>query len=107
MKRSITNSSFEFQEFIKGVRLKNDEILVSFDVKLIVKIVHEKWNIIQNYTSITKRVFENLLKFIFIDCYYFSYEEKFYRAKFGVALSDPDPLSPILADLVLEKLIDD
>jgi hypothetical protein len=107
-------NSFEFQKFIKGVRLKNDEILVSFDVKslftnldpeLIVKIVHEKWNIIQNYTSITKRVFENLLKFIIIDCNYFSYEEKFYRAKFGVAMGDP--LSPILADLVLEKLIDD
>jgi hypothetical protein len=67
------------------------------------KIVHEKekWNIIQNYTSIRKRVFENLLKFIIIDCNYFGYEEKLYRVKFGVAMGDP--LSPILGDLVLEN----
>jgi hypothetical protein len=88
--------------------------MVIFDVKsLFTNLVPELIFLINTKNGIsykilwysTERVFENVLKFIIIDCNYFSYEEKFYRAQFGVAMGDP--LSPILADLVLGKLIDD
>lgn len=106
------NNSYMFQEFVVNQRIPDGNILISLDVKslftniplkLVLEIVNEKWNQIKNFTKIVKTSFIKLLK-ICIKANYFVYEDIIYTQKFGMPMGSP--LSPVLGDLVMERLLD-
>jgi hypothetical protein len=112
-KYNIKNS-FDFKTFVDSVNLDDPTLeLVSFDVKsmftnipldLVLDIVNERWHEIKSHTKLPKKWFLTLLKFSIFDCNYFMGDDNFYRQKSGLAMGSS--LSPILSDLVLEKLFD-
>jgi hypothetical protein len=112
-KYNIRNS-FDFKKFMDSIAIEDTYLeLVSFDVKsmftnipldLVLDIVNERWHEIKGFTKLLKKWFNILLKFCIFDCNYFLGNNKFYRQKSGLAMGLS--LSPILSDLVLEKLFD-
>jgi predicted GIY-YIG superfamily endonuclease len=107
-------SSFDFKSYIDNVKLTDENTkLVSFDVSslftnvpidLVFQIVDEKWSEIKKYTKIPKYAFLDLLKFCIIDSNFFMYKDQFFKQKYGLAMGSS--LSPVLSDLVLERLFD-
>lgn len=103
--------SFTFVEKIKNVTLPPEYVLVSFDVVslftnipklLVVHDVIENWKDIQHHTDIDLSHFLELIEFC-LDNSYFSFRGKFYLQTFGTAMGSP--ISPILADVVMETLL--
>ncbi|XP_062713674.1 uncharacterized protein LOC134290533 [Aedes albopictus] len=83
LRKSLTSKynikdSFEFCQYVNNICLPTGHILVSFDV-------------VSLFTSIPKD--------------YFSFEGAYYIQKFGTAMGNP--LSPIIADLVMEDILDE
>ena len=67
-------------------------------------IVEEKWNIIGEYTKIEKNLFLRILRFCIVENRYFKYNNKIYIQKKGLPMGSP--ASSIVADIVMEKLLD-
>jgi len=63
--------------------------------------INNRWTHISKGCSIPKEEFLKALKLI-IDSTYFSFNDKFYRQKFGTPMGSP--LSPIIADVVLQDV---
>ncbi|XP_053686607.1 uncharacterized protein LOC128736152 [Sabethes cyaneus] len=88
-------------------------VLVSFDVvslftciprDLIMAAVRNNWNSIEKNTTIKNiDIFSNLIDFN-LSSSYFVYRGTYFRQKSGTAMGNP--LSPALADLVMETLLD-
>jgi Reverse transcriptase (RNA-dependent DNA polymerase) len=105
-------NSFDFKTFVDSIQIPDSSLeLVSFDVKslftnvpldLVFQIIDEKWSEIKLYTRLPKKWFIRLLTFCIVDCNYFIFKDNFYKQKEGLAMGSS--LSPILSDLVLEKL---
>ncbi|XP_058821140.1 uncharacterized protein LOC131683307 [Topomyia yanbarensis] len=104
--------SFTFCEYINTITLPPDYILVSFDVvslftcipkSLITHNIIYNWNNIKQHTNINLDLLLEIVEFC-IDSSYFKFDDKYYRQIFGTAMGNP--LSPVLADLVLEGLLD-
>lgn len=104
--------SFSFCTFINSVRLPENHILVSFDVTslftciprdMIPGIIIERWEEIKKHTHINLDLFLEIVNFC-LECSYFSYRGNYYKQIFGTAMGSP--LSPIIADLVMESLLD-
>jgi Reverse transcriptase (RNA-dependent DNA polymerase) len=112
-KYNIKNS-FDFKNYIDSITIDDDTLeFVSFDVKsmftnipldLVLDIINERWYEIKEFTKLPKKWFMSLLKFSIFECNYFLGNDKFYSQKSGLAMGSS--LSPILSDLVLEKLFD-
>lgn len=105
--------AIEFKSKIKNINIEDDETLISFDVvslfpsvpvNLALKIISEKWNILEGYTCIPKDFFLELVKFCIKDSRYFKYDEKFFEQTKGMPMGSP--ASPIIADIVMEELLD-
>lgn len=105
--------SLQFKDRIKNERIQNHEKLVSFDVvslfpsipvDLALRIIEEKWSIIEKYTNINKSLFIDILKFCVEENRYFKYEDKIYVQQRGLPMGSP--ASPIVADIVMEELLD-
>jgi len=95
---------------LHNVSLTDDEVLVSLDVTslftnvpvdLVLEILDQNWVFIQKHTLIPKTEFLLAIKFV-LDSTYFLFNNNFYRQSFGAPMGSP--LSPIVADLVLQKL---
>lgn len=71
---------------------------------LSLQIVDEKWDQLASHTTIPKDLFIKILKFCIVDCNYFSYDNRFHRQISGLPMGSP--LAPILADIVMEQLLD-
>ena len=104
-------NSFQLVEKISNKILKQNETLVSFDVVSlftnitlikVLQLINIHWNQIDRYTNLNKDQFLTLVRFCIIENNYFSYNNTFFRQKSGLAMGNP--LSPILADIVMEDL---
>lgn len=105
-------NSYEFRDFITEQEIKSDHILVSFDVislftniplELVMTIVTKNWEIIENITPIPIEMFLKITKFCVNECNYFKCLGNIYQQQFGCAMGNP--LSPILANLIMDDLI--
>lgn len=111
-KYNIKNS-LHFKDKISEITMDTGEILVSFDVvslftnvpmQLCLEILERGWNRISTHTDIPKKKFLDMLSFCFLDNNYFSFNGNYYKQIFGTPMGSP--LSPILADIVMEDLLD-
>ncbi|XP_055842777.1 uncharacterized protein LOC129909729 [Episyrphus balteatus] len=111
-KYNVKNAS-SFISTVSPVILEQDHILVSFDVvslftnipiPLVLDLVEKSWDIIKDHTRIPKLKFLEILRFCVIDNNYLEYDKIFYQQKQGVPMGSP--ASPILADIVMEALLD-
>ncbi|XP_058816722.1 uncharacterized protein LOC131680001 [Topomyia yanbarensis] len=106
-----TPDSFQFTEYIQQVTLPPDYVLVSFDVvslytniptELVTHDIIMDWRNIKVHTNINLDLFLELVEFC-IKSSYFRFREKHYKQTFGTAMGSP--LSPILADIIMENLL--
>ncbi|XP_075163162.1 uncharacterized protein LOC142235790 [Haematobia irritans] len=105
--------SLQFKNKIKNLTIKEDEKLVSFDVvslfqsvpvDLALKIIESRWQELEGHTRLTKNIFMKILKFCIVENRYFTYEDKTYKQKRGLPMGSS--ASPIVADIVMEHLLD-
>lgn len=103
--------SYSFCDYINGITLPADYVLVSLDVvslftcipfELVRRDVTFNWSDIQKHTNINLEIMLEIIEFIMKSCY-FTFEGKFYSQIFGTAMGNP--LSSPLADLVMENLM--
>ncbi|XP_055522574.1 uncharacterized protein LOC129716759 [Wyeomyia smithii] len=104
--------SFTFCNFICSVTLPPDYILISLDVislftsipkALVTHNIITQWEKINVNTNINLDLFIEIAEFC-IESSYFNYNEQHFQQVFGAAMGNP--LSPIIADLVMETLLD-
>lgn len=109
---SIKNS-FEFKKMLNDIRMDEAEKMVSFDVislftnipvPLAMDIISEEWQRIEANTNIPKELFMSMMWFCLLDANYFAYNNKYYRQIYGMPMGNP--LSTIIADIVMNKLIE-
>lgn len=111
-KYNVRNST-DFRERIKNMNIEDDETMVSFDVvslfpsipvDIAIKIIDRKWTFLQQFTTMTKGLFLKILRFCIQDNRYFKYKDKIYLQKKGLPMGSS--ASPIVADIVMEELLD-
>ncbi|XP_075167527.1 uncharacterized protein LOC142239619 [Haematobia irritans] len=120
LKNIIQNSKYnirdsvQFRNKIKDLTTEEDEKIVSFDVislfpsipvELALTIIEQRWDEIKEFTKMTQNTFLRILKFCIMENRYFQFEEKIYKQKKGLPMGSP--ASPIVADIVMEKLLMD
>lgn len=100
----------DFKEGLKNVRLPRNQRIFSLDVtalftniskKAVVQAIENRWSEIQEHTSMDKAAFIEGCCLVFDNCF-FVYDGKKYKQVFGSPMGSP--ISPALADLVLEDL---
>ncbi|XP_061391115.1 uncharacterized protein LOC133326507, partial [Musca vetustissima] len=105
--------SIEFKNNITNLTVGENDKIVSFDVlslfpsipvDLGIKIIEEKWDEIREYINMAKGLFFIILTFWIKDNRYFTYNDKVCKQKKGVPMGSP--ASPIVAYIVMEKLLD-
>jgi len=88
-------------------------ILVSLDVislftnvpiDSVIEILEEKWPYIEKHSIIPKEEFLNAINLV-LHSTFFTFNNKFYKQTYGAPMGSP--LSPIIADLFLQKLEND
>ena len=62
---------------------------------------HNRWMYLESSTLIPKKEFLNALDFV-LNSAYFTFNGQFFKQKFGIPMGSP--LSPIIANLVMENL---
>lgn len=111
--RYNVKDSIAFKDKLQKVTIKKTERMVSFDVvslfpsipvDLGIRLIEDRWDEIKEYTNMTKGLFFNILTFCIKDNRYFKFDDKVYKQKRGLPMGSP--ASPIVADLVMEKLLD-
>ncbi|XP_062708964.1 uncharacterized protein LOC134288363 [Aedes albopictus] len=104
--------SFSFAEYISTISIPPDHVLVSFDVvslftnipkELVIRSILHRWPDISRGTRINLDLFLEMVE-LCINNSYFCFRGKFYQQTFGTAMGSP--LSPILADYVMEDLLE-
>ncbi|XP_055543162.1 uncharacterized protein LOC129728731 [Wyeomyia smithii] len=107
---NITDS-FEFTRYINTITLPPNHVLVSFDVvplytnvpqDLILQTIKDRWPSISENTHIDLDLFLEMTEFC-LKGSNFQFRGKFYLQQTGTAMGSP--LSPILADMVMEDLL--
>jgi len=109
---SVSNfkNSIEVVKKLNNIHIPADHVLVSLDVislftnvliDLIMDLLDEKWCLIERHTIIPKQELMNAIKFV-LNSTYFKFNDKIYRQIFGTSMGSP--LSPIVADLIMQDL---
>lgn len=107
---SHINNSFELYSILSGKTIDNDEIFVSLDVvslftnvpiDLALNSINNRWEYIKKQTKLTQDEFLKAIKFI-LSSTYFTFNNIIYKQTFGTPMGSP--LSPIIADLVMQDL---
>jgi len=107
---SHINNSLQLIEKLSGLHIPDDHCLASFDVislftnvpiDMVLLSVREKWDFIKAHTSLPLDEFILSLRFV-LESTYFLFNKKVYKQTFGTPMGSP--LSPVVADLVLQKL---
>jgi len=105
-----TLNSFEIYNRLSGMRISESDVLISLDVvslftnvplELAINGVSERWNHIQNNTHIPKNEFLTAVKFVLTPTY-FLFNKIIYKQTYGTPMGSP--LSPIIADFVMQDL---
>lgn len=103
--------SYSFCDYINGITLPADYVLVSLDVvslftcipyELVRHDVTFNWSDIQQHTNVNLEIMLEIIEFIMMSSY-FTFDGRFYKQIFGTAMGNP--LSSPLADLVMENLM--
>lgn len=107
-------NSMDLKNKLQDIKLDDDDILVSFDVVslftnipiyLAIKNILDKWTTLAGITKISRKQFLQLLQFCVTKNNYFTFDEKIYLQMNGMPMGNP--LSPTIADIVLDTLLDD
>jgi len=105
----IKNSS-QLIEKLSNIFIPSDCCLVSFDVvslftnvpiDMALEIIKEKWFHIQTHTNLPQNEFFLAIKFV-LESTYFHFNNRVYKQTYGAPMGSP--LSPVVADLILQKL---
>lgn len=103
----------EFKSRLQDIEIEDDEVLVSFDVislfpnipiNLALKAVKDKWSLLESFTNIPQDLFMEILTFCIKETRYFKFEDKIYEQKKGLPMGSP--ASPVIADILMEVLLD-
>lgn len=103
---------FELKEKLSNQEIKEEEILISYDVislftnistTLAIRIILKKWDLIKTQTTMSRSQFQKILEFCLIENNYFKYNSDLYRQSYGMPMGNP--LSPTIADIVLDDLL--
>ncbi|XP_062714289.1 uncharacterized protein LOC134291043 [Aedes albopictus] len=104
--------SYSFCEFINGVTLPEKHVLISLDVKslftsiprtLVINNIIMRWDTIRSNTNICLDLFLEIVDFC-MSSSYCKFNGQHYLQVSGTAMGNP--VSPALADLVMESLLD-
>lgn len=105
--------ALDFKTKMDKTQLLDDEVLISFDVislfpsipvNLALEIIKNKWDTISANTNISKDLFFDILNFCLKENRYFKYDNKTYEQLKGMPMGSP--ASPVVADIVMEELLD-
>ena len=103
-------NSFEFAQEITREQFSESAIMFSLDVTSLytnvpvdfaLECLSERWNEIENNTAIDKDSFLKAVKLV-LESTFFVYRGNFYQQTFGVPMGSP--LSPVIANVVMERL---
>ncbi|XP_058820994.1 uncharacterized protein LOC131683172 [Topomyia yanbarensis] len=103
-------NSFDFAEEVSKVRVPDGCVLFSLDVislytnvpvEKVYECVEERWHELDLITTIPWDNFKQAMKAV-LEASFFQYDGKFYDQTFGVPMGSP--LSPVVANIVMEKL---
>ncbi|XP_062537658.1 uncharacterized protein LOC134205978 [Armigeres subalbatus] len=107
---SHVRNSFDFAEEITGFQTNEEEVLFSLDVVSLytnvpvdfaLECLEERWEEVEQHTNIDKTSFIDAVKLV-LESTFFVYQGKVYGQTFGVPMGSP--LSPVIANVVMEKL---
>ena len=107
---SYIKNSFQLANRVSNLSVPLDSTLVSLDVvslftnvpvDLVISGLERRWELIQRKTSLPKSEFIEGIKLV-LESTFFTFNGNYYRQTFGVPMGSP--LSPIVADLVLQDL---
>jgi len=107
---SHIDNSLDLIHKLESLYIPHNCILVSLDVislftnvpiELVIDILEEKWSFIEKHSTIPKGEFFNAINLV-LHSTFFTFNKKFYKQTYGTPMGSP--LSPIIADLVLQKL---
>jgi len=107
---SYIKNSTELYDKLSGKQIENDNVLVSLDVAslftnvpsdLVIEGLETRWTHIYNNTKIPLTEFLLAIRFI-LNSTYFTFGNVIYKQTFGMPMGSP--LSPILADIVMQDL---
>jgi len=110
--RGHVTNSFQLVERLSGVLVESGHKLISLDVislftnipiDLAINSVERRWNFIKDNCSISQPEFITAVKFI-LNSTYFTFNDSIYQQTYGTPMGSP--LSPIIADIVLQDLED-
>jgi len=105
---SQIKNSLQLKEKLSNLHIP-DNCLASFDVvslftnipiDLVVKIIEEKWPHVEAHTSLPLSEFILSLKFV-LESTFFQFNNRVYKQTFGALIESP--LSPVIADLILQR----
>jgi len=108
--QSHIENSFELVKKIKNTHIDDEFSLISLDVvslftnipiDLAIKSVTNRWNFISTSCNIPKDQFLDAVKFV-LESTYFSFDNQIYKQNYGTPMGSP--LSPIIADIVMQDL---
>lgn len=106
--------SYEFVKFLRRVRIREDDILVSFDVvsmytsipyELVEEIILSKADAFFQIYNIDAVLLQRLIKYLLVDCMIFTALDKTYKQNDGLPMGSC--ASPILARIVMDRVIND
>jgi len=104
------NNSFSLYSKLSGTKLASLETVFSLDVislftnipiDLALESLSNRWKFLSSKTKIPKAEFIEMTKFI-LNSTYFTFNRKIYKQSFGTPMGSP--LSPIIADMVMQDL---
>jgi len=107
---SSFKNSITLVKNLRNVHIPDEFCLVSLDVislftnvpiDLVMDSLRKKWGLIESHTKIPKQEFLDTIEFI-LGSTFFKFNDKIYRQTFGAPMGSP--LSPIVADLIMQEL---
>jgi len=104
------DNSFLLSETLSDLRFENDTCLISLDavslftnipIDLAMDCLTKRWNLFSRDCKIPKQEFLNAVRLV-LDSTFFTFDNQVYKQNFGTPMGSP--LSPIIADIVMQEL---